>query len=56
MVLHIHDEMQFIVAEDKLKQFKEISKQIFKLTQDKLKLRVPLDGELKVGKNWSETH
>ena len=56
MVLHIHDEMQFIVREDKLNKFKTITKQIFKATQDKLKLRVPLDGELKVGKNWSETH
>ena len=35
---HIHDEMQFIVREDKLNKFKTITKQIFKATQDKLKL------------------
>ena len=56
MVLHIHDEMQFLVKNEKVKQFKEITKSIFKKTQDFFDFRTPLDGEIKVGQNWSETH
>lgn len=56
MVLHIHDEMQFLVKKEKVKQFKEITKSIFKKTQDFFDFRTQLDGEIKVGQNWSETH
>jgi len=56
MVLHIHDEMQFIVKKDKLELFKEIAKSIFKKTQDFFDFRTQLDGEIKVGMNWSDTH
>ena len=56
MVLHIHDEMQFLVKKEKVKQFKEITNSIFKKTQDFFDFRTPLDGEIKVGQNWSETH
>lgn len=56
MVLHIHDEMQFIVKKNKIEQFKEITKSIFKKTQDFFNFRTQLDGEIKVGVNWSDTH
>ena len=56
MVLHIHDEMQFIVKKEKLELFKEIAKSIFKKTQDFFNFRTELDGEIKVGTNWSDTH
>ena len=56
MVLHIHDEMQFLVKKEKVKQFKQITKSIFKKTQDFFDFRTQLDGEIKVGQNWSETH
>ena len=56
MVLHIHDEMQFIVKKEKIEQFKIIAKSIFKKTQDFFDFRTQLDGEIKVGVNWSETH
>ena len=56
MVLHIHDELQFVVKKDKVEKFKLIAKQMFKKTQDYFKFRCPLDGEIKVGKNWSDTH
>ena len=36
--------------------FKEITKSIFKKTQDHFNFRCPLDGEIKVGQNWSDTH
>ena len=56
MVLHIHDEMQFIVKKEKLEEFKTIAKSIFKKTQDFFDFRTQLDGEIKVGVNWSDTH
>ena len=56
MVLHIHDEMQFLVKKEKIKQFEQITKSIFKKTQDFFDFRTQLDGEIKVGQNWSETH
>ena len=56
MVLHVHDEMQFIVKEDKINLFKMIAKRLFKKTQDHFKFKTELDGEIKVGQNWSDTH
>jgi DNA polymerase I-like protein with 3'-5' exonuclease and polymerase domains len=56
MVLHVHDEMQFIVDEDKIETFKEISNGLFKKTRDHFNFRCQLDGEIKVGQNWSDTH
>lgn len=55
-VLHIHDEIQFYVKPEKLNQFKEISKKIFSKTQSYFNFKTPLDGEIKVGRNWSDTH
>jgi len=56
MVLHVHDEMQFYVKEDKVEKFKSIAQTIFKTTQDFFNFRCPLAGEIKVGQNWSDTH
>lgn len=56
MVLHVHDEMQFYVNEEKIEQFKSIAQTIFKITQDFFNFRCPLAGEIKVGQNWSDTH
>ena len=56
MVLHVHDEMQFVVKKDKVKIFTGLIKQIFQRTQDHFKFRCPLAGEIKVGTNWSDTH
>ncbi len=56
MVLHVHDEMQFVVKKDKVEKFKEIAKQVFKKTQDYFNFKCPLDGTIKVGNNWSVTH
>jgi DNA polymerase I-like protein with 3'-5' exonuclease and polymerase domains len=56
MVLHIHDEMQFIVKKERLEEFKTIAQSIFKKTQDFFDFRTQLDGEIKVGVNWSDTH
>lgn len=56
MVLHVHDEMQFIVKTHLVPRFKEIAKGIFKKIETHFNFKVQLDGEIKVGKNWSETH
>ena len=56
MVLHIHDEMQFIVKKEKLEQFKIIAQSIFQKTKEFFDFRTQLDGEIKVGQNWSDTH
>ena len=56
MVLHVHDELQFVVIKDKIEKFKSIAKQVFKKTQDYFKFRCPLEGKIKVGSNWSDTH
>jgi len=56
MVLHIHDEMQFIVKKEKLEEFKIIAQSIFKKTQEFFNFKTQLDGEIKVGQNWSDTH
>ena len=56
MVLHVHDEMQFYCKKEKTEQFKEIAKTIFKQTQDYFNFKTPLDGEIKVGRTWSDTH
>ena len=56
MVLHVHDEMQFVVHKDKVEKFKEIASTMFDKTQEFFKFKCPLAGEFKVGQNWSETH
>ena len=33
MILHIHDEMQFVVKKDKVERFKEIANRLFDKTQ-----------------------
>ena len=56
MVLHVHDEMQFIVKEELIEPFKVIAEGLFKKTKDHFNFRCQLDGEIKVGQNWSDTH
>ena len=56
MVLHVHDEMQFYVRKERLEEFKTIALSIFNKTKDFFNFRCQLDGEIKVGQNWSDTH
>ncbi len=56
MVLHVHDEMQFVVHKDKVEKFKKIASTIFEKTQKFFDFKCPLAGEIKVGQNWSATH
>ena len=56
MVLHVHDEMQFVVHKDKIEEFKNIASGLFNKTKDYFNFKCDLAGEIKVGSNWSETH
>ena len=56
MVLHVHDEMQFVVHKDKVERFKKLAPIVFKKTQEFFNFKCPLAGEIKTGQNWSETH
>jgi len=56
MVLHVHDEMQFVVHKDKVERFKKIASTMFDKTQEFFNFKCPLAGEFKVGQNWSATH
>ena len=56
MVLHVHDEIQFVVLKDKIEKFKEIANRLFDKTQQYFNFKCPLAGEIKVGYNWSGTH
>ena len=56
MVLHVHDEMQFVVHKDKIEEFKNIASELFNKTKDYFGFKCDLAGEIKVGSNWSETH
>lgn len=56
MVLHVHDEMQFIVNQKRVDEFKTIAESIFEDTREAMNFRCKLDGEIKVGRDWSETH
>ena len=55
-VLHVHDEMQFVVHKNKVDEFKAIANQLFNKTKEFFNFKCELAGEIKVGTNWSETH
>jgi DNA polymerase I-like protein with 3'-5' exonuclease and polymerase domains len=55
-VLHVHDEMQYVVKKDKVEKFKKAVQEIFNKVQIHFNFRCPLAGEVKIGQNWSDTH
>jgi DNA polymerase-1 len=55
-VVHVHDEVQALVLEGYEKEVGELARQSIKEAGEYFKLRCPLDGEFKVGRNWQETH
>ena len=52
----IHDEIQLSVKESLADQVGKAAVSSFQRAGESLNLRVPLDGEFKIGANWSETH
>ena len=56
LVVNVHDEFQWECSEDLAKPFGQRARMSLKKAGEDLGVRCPLDGEYKIGKNWSETH
>ena len=55
-VANIHDEWQIEVREDQAETVGKLGVEAIQDTATLLNLNCPLDGEYKIGENWSETH
>jgi DNA polymerase-1 len=55
-VLHVHDEIQSIVKTEDAEEYGKIKVQAFRDSGEDLNFRCRLDGEYKIGLNWSMTH
>ena len=53
---NIHDEIQVEVLGKDAVQFGILAVQCMRAAGEQLGFRLPLDGEYKIGDNWSETH
>lgn len=56
MVAWVHDEWQTEVREDHAEELGKIQVQSIRDAGPLLNFLCPLDGEYKIGYNWSETH
>nr|BAR33025.1 DNA polymerase [uncultured Mediterranean phage uvMED] len=55
-VVNVHDEFQYEVEENKAEEFGRLAVQSIIDAGKQLNVRCPLNGEYKIGNNWSETH
>ena len=55
-VVNVHDEFQYEVQEDKADEFGRLAVQSIIDAGQQLNVRCQLNGEYKIGNNWSETH
>lgn len=55
-VANVHDEIQYECDEDVAEEWGQISIECIKKAGLYFNIRVPLDGEAKVGNNWAECH
>ena len=55
-VVNVHDEFQYEVEESRAEEFGRLAVQSIIDAGKQLKVRCPLNGEYKIGNNWSETH
>ena len=55
-VVNVHDEFQYEVEQERADEFGKLAVQSIIDAGNKLNLRCKLDGEYKIGNNWSETH
>ena len=56
LVVNVHDEFQWECPEDIAKPLGQEARTSIKQAGEDLGVRCPLDGEWKIGKDWSETH
>ena len=55
-VAHIHDEIQALVKPQHVSLYKKLAIDCFKKSGEYFKLKCPMTGEAREGKNWMETH
>ena len=55
-VVNVHDEFQYEVEESRSEEIGRLAVQSIIDAGKKLNIRCPLNGEYKIGNNWSETH
>jgi len=55
-VVNVHDEFQYEVEESRAEEFGRLAVQSIIDAGKQLNVRCPLNGEYKIGNNWSETH
>ena len=55
-VAFVHDEIQVLVKDEYANEIGEICIEAIKKAGEHYSLRIPLDGEFKIGSNWAETH
>ena len=55
-VANVHDEWQIEVIEHEASKVGELGVESIRQVEQDFNLRCPLDGEYKIGNNWSETH
>ena len=53
---NIHDEVQLEVKEEQAEEVAKILEQTFIDVGEKIGMRIKMEGEAKIGKNWEETH
>lgn len=53
---NIHDEFAAEVKEDIAEEFAKVSLEAFTITTNVLKLRIPLEGDARIGDTWYEVH
>ena len=55
-IVNVHDEFQYEVEDSRAEEFGNLAVQSIREAGKELKIRCPLDGKYKVGRNWAETH
>lgn len=55
-VLNFHDEYQYEVGDEDVEEVKEILEDSIRMAGEMFNLRIPLEGECKIGNDWSMTH
>ena len=55
-VLHFHDEFQRETLDRDVDVVSTFAREAFEVAGEQLKLNVPLVGDVKIGRNWYETH
>ena len=56
VIANVHDEFQIECKKELAEKVGEIARRSIREAGTRLKLRVPLEAQYKIGKSWAETH